>query len=255
MSNKELKNKPLIEAVFELRWKLEEINRTLVDRHFNLLIGRIYDKVSNEYPYYEKLPSASIPDEISPYFVKYRFRKSENQWPLIQIGPGIITLNDTDNYKWEDFFPRIRRLLEAFYQTYPEIDKLKINNLLLRYIDAVIVDISKVDIFNFIKENLKLDVMLHNSLFENPGLQKIPFELDLRFSFESKEPEGLASLRIARGLVHEKDAIIWETILQSSKSNSPQGITEVQSWINNAHDLVIDWFFKMIAGNLEKGFE
>ena len=65
MIRKVLKNKPLAEAIFELRWELQEPAQGMkVDPHYKILIGVMYDKV-------------------------------EDEWPLIKIGPGIITLNDT----------------------------------------------------------------------------------------------------------------------------------------------------------------
>lgn len=53
MLRKILKNKPLVEAIFELRWELkEQESRMKIDPHYKILVGRIYDKVSNEYPFH-----------------------------------------------------------------------------------------------------------------------------------------------------------------------------------------------------------
>jgi uncharacterized protein (TIGR04255 family) len=99
MARKILRNKPLLEAIFELRWELQEQAPGLkLDPHYKILIGSLYDRVKDEYPFHEELPTATIPDEISGYIVKHRFRKSENGWPLIQLGPGVVTLNDTEGY-------------------------------------------------------------------------------------------------------------------------------------------------------------
>jgi len=65
-----LKNKPLAEAIFELRWELQELASGMkIDPHYKIIVGRIYDKVSNEYPFHEQLPTASMPDEITGYVV------------------------------------------------------------------------------------------------------------------------------------------------------------------------------------------
>jgi hypothetical protein len=115
MTRKILKNKPLVEAIFELRWELQEHEPGMkIDPHYKILIGRIYDRinrVSAEYPFHEPLATATIPDEMVGYVVQHRFRKGENEWPLIQIGPGVITLNDTKGYVWEDFEERISNVL------------------------------------------------------------------------------------------------------------------------------------------------
>ncbi|MCD6239350.1 MAG: TIGR04255 family protein [Thermotogae bacterium] len=97
MERKILKNKPLVEAIFEFRWKLQEPSIGVkIDPHYKILIGRMYDRVKDEYPFHEQLPAATMPDEIAGYVVQHRFRKDKDKWPLIQIGPGIITLNDTE---------------------------------------------------------------------------------------------------------------------------------------------------------------
>ena len=106
---KVLKNKPLVEAIFELRWELEEqVSGAKTDPHYKILIGRMYDRVKDDYPYHEELPTATIPDEIAGYIIQHRFRKDKDMWPLIQVGPGIVTLNDTEGYVWDDFEERIK---------------------------------------------------------------------------------------------------------------------------------------------------
>jgi uncharacterized protein (TIGR04255 family) len=70
MLRKPLKNKPLIEAIFESRWELVEPSPEMkVDPHYKILIGRLYGKISDEYPSREQsreqLPTATMPDEIA----------------------------------------------------------------------------------------------------------------------------------------------------------------------------------------------
>ncbi|MCX6750116.1 MAG: hypothetical protein NTZ83_01545 [Candidatus Pacearchaeota archaeon] len=46
-----LKNKPLVEAIFELRWQLKEIQPGVkVDPNYKMLIGRVYERLKEEYP-------------------------------------------------------------------------------------------------------------------------------------------------------------------------------------------------------------
>ena len=117
-----LTNKPLVEAIFELRWELQEVSPGFkTDPHYPILIGGIYGKAKSQYGFHEKLPTATMPDEIAGYIVQHRFRKGENSWPLIQIGPGIITLNDTEGYVWEDFEKRIPAVVDMLFDTYPDV--------------------------------------------------------------------------------------------------------------------------------------
>jgi len=86
-----------------------------VDPHYKILVGSLYEQLKEEYPFHQQLPTAFIPDEMLGYLVQHRFRKGENQWPLVQIGPGIITVNDTEGYIWEDFKNRIERVVNILF--------------------------------------------------------------------------------------------------------------------------------------------
>ena len=252
-----LKNKPLVEAIFEIRWELQEPALGMkIDPHYKILIGRIYDRIKNEYPFHEQLPTATMPDEIAGYIVQHRFRKDKDKWPLIQIGPGIITLNDTDGYVWEDFESRIHHLLDVLFDAYPDSDNnLRINLLLLRYIDAVDFDYEKYDVFSFLRENLKIDIEVYEELFKETGVKGLPLGFDLRFSFPAKKPKGAVHLRFVRGKRKNVDALIWETHVQSVGEETPKTEEQISSWVIDAHTLTDDWFFKMIEGELLRRFE
>jgi len=253
---KTLKNKPLVEAIFELRWKLQKkADAIKIDPHYKILIGRIYDRVRSEYPFHESLSTATMPDEIAAHVVQHRFRKDEGEWPLVQVGPGIITLNDTDGYIWEDFEKRISNLLDNLFDAYPDAENnLKVNGLVLRYIDAVDFDYEKGDIFDFLKKKMKTNVKIHEKLFEDK-VSKLPLSFDLRFSFPSTRPKGAVYVRFGRGKRKGANALMWETMVQSLGEDTPKVKNRITVWVTEAHDLTDDWFFKMIEGELLRRFE
>ncbi len=246
MTKKDLKNKSLLEAIFEIRWELQE---PALGMHYKMLIGRIYDRIKDEYPFYEQLPTATMPDEIAGYVVQHRFRKGKDKWPLIQIGPGIITLNDTEEYAWEDFEKRIHNVLSVLFETYPEADSnLRINGLLLRYINSVDFDYEKNNIFSFLRENLKINIEIYEKLFEETGVSNLPLGFDLRFSFPVKKPKGAVHLRFVQGKSKNMEALIWETHVQSVGEDAPKSKDQISKWIGEAHTLTHNWFSKIIEG-------
>ena len=96
MRPEKLTHPPLIEAILEVRWQLQQqAPGVAVDPKYKLLVGRLYDRLSRDYPFYEPLPTASMPDEMLGYVVQHRFRTADGAWPLVQVGPGLVTLNDT----------------------------------------------------------------------------------------------------------------------------------------------------------------
>jgi len=253
---KTLKNKPLVEAIFELRWELQKkTDEMKIDPHYKILVGRIYDRVRTEYPFHEPLSTATMPDEIAGYVVQHRFRRDEGVWPLIQVGPGIITLNDTDRYTWEDFKKRISNLLDNLFDAYPDAENnLKVNELILRYIDAVNFDYEKDDIFDFLKEKLRLNVEVYEKLFDDK-VSKSPSQLDIRFFFPCTRPKGAIYVRFSRAKRKGADTLMWETMVRGLGQHTPKVKDKIIVWVEEAHNLTNDWFFKMIEGELLRRFE
>jgi len=75
MPGKDLKNKPLVEAILEVKWELQRLAPGVeIDAHYKIFLGRLFDRVSSVYPEHEQLPTATIPDEIVGQVVQHRFR-------------------------------------------------------------------------------------------------------------------------------------------------------------------------------------
>lgn len=255
MPRKILNNKPLIEAIFELRWELEDRGGGLkADPHYKILIGSLYSKLKDIYPHHELLPAASIPDDVAGHIIQHRFRKGKDAWPLVQMGPGILTVNDTEGYVWEDFEKQALQVIKAFLEIYPEPNKLSINSLLLRYIDAVEFDFETRNIYDFLAGQMKTEIKLYPKLFDATEVGSTPSSFDWRFSYPCKKPEGLIHLRFVKGKKENKDALIWETMVQSMNKTLSPSTDEINAWLGAAHDLTDDWFFKLIDGELEKRF-
>jgi len=256
MPRKVLKNKPLVEAIFEVKWALKDIAEGLrIDPHYKILVGSLFSKMKGEYPFHEMLPAASIPDDIAGHVIQHRFRKGKNQWPLVQIGPGILTVNDTEGYIWEEFEQKVIQAISALLEAYPEPEALKINSLLLRYIDAVEFDFASSNIFEFLADKMKTTVQPHSGLFSATGVDSIPLSFDWRFSFPCARPEGVIHLRFIRGKKENADSLIWETMVQSADEQVLSLQEKIPDWLNDAHALTDDWFFKLIEGELERRFE
>src|SRR5437773_12485491 len=103
-----LPKKPLVEAIFELRWVLQQPSEgEAIDPGFPIFLGRFYDKVSSDFPESENQPAALMPEMMTPYVVRNRFRKTTGGWPLVQIGTGIFSVNDTEGYDWSTFVPML----------------------------------------------------------------------------------------------------------------------------------------------------
>jgi len=252
-----LSKKPLVEAIFELRWQLQDIVPGVsTDPHYKLLVGRIFEKIKDDYPFHQPLPFSTMPDEFAAFVVQHQFRAAKEKWPLVQIGPGIVTLNETEGYIWSNFQGRVSGLLGTLLESYPTSEnQFKPISLLLRYIEAVDFSFENENVLSFIGDKLKTSIKVYDKLFGNTGVQDFPINLDLRFSFRLENPKGVAHLRFTRGKRKDADALVWETQVQSLGSYVPEGLEGIKKWVDESHALSRDWFFKMIEGELLERFK
>jgi uncharacterized protein (TIGR04255 family) len=249
-----LKNKPLVEAVFEIRWLLRENEHGgKIDPHYSILIGALYERVKDKYPFHERLMAASVPDDLLEWVVQHRFRCEQDRWPLIQIGPGVLTLNDTQGYTWDDFHRRMEALVRIFFDVYPTFPSIQ--HVRLRYINAIPFDYEQDNVLDFLRDQLKIDVRIHEGLFADTEVRAHPDAFDMRFAYRSNRPAGSIQLRLARGQKQERDILIWETFTYTTTKQLFSDPDSIVAWADQAHDLIEDWFFKLIDGELIRRFE
>ncbi|MBN1984632.1 MAG: TIGR04255 family protein [Chitinivibrionales bacterium] len=255
MARKDLKNKPLVEAIIEVKWALAQQSPSMhLDPHYRLLLGRFSERVQKDYPFHEPLPTAQIPDGMVAQMVQHRFRTSENRWPLAQIGPGIMTVNETSGYIWADFQKQCEDVVSKLFDAYPVRSDFKIQDLTLRYIDAVEFNFDRDNIFDFLGEKLKTKICLPESLFQGTNICKNPTAFNWQASFKICKPGGIVTLRFATGQREGVPSLIWETLVQSSGDKLPSLPEGFPKWLEEAHVITDDWFFKLIEGELERRF-
>jgi uncharacterized protein (TIGR04255 family) len=256
MPSEKLSNPPLVEAILEIRWRLTEpAPGVAIDPGYKLLVGRLHERVSAEYPFHEPLPTASMPDEMLGYVVQHRFRKAQDEWPLVQVGPGVVTLNETASYLWDDFQARGLQLQKSLFDAYPGAQEAPtVVNLQLRYIDSVTFDFENEDVLAFVARNLQVELGLASGLFDDLPVVSPPHALNAFLAFRTMEPKGSLSLRFARGLRNDAPALVWETVVQSEGQDLPEMPLGFASWLGAAHEVTHRLFLKMIRGPLEEQF-
>jgi len=257
MDIQKLSKAPLIEAIFEMRWRMKgsSPDNPIVDPHYKVLVGEFYGAAKQQYPYHEQLPTADIPEPVAAYVVQHQFRTGKDRWPLIQIGPGIISLNETENYLWADFETSIINMVKMLFNTHPAPENREFTGLMLRYIDACDFDYRQSNVLEFLSSNLKINASINDELFKEAPVEKIPLGVDLKFTYPLHKPRGVIHFRCARGVKKDKPALVWETVVQSLGRDVPQNEDEIVKWADDAHALTHKWFFKMIDGKLLEDFK
>jgi uncharacterized protein (TIGR04255 family) len=165
-----------------------------------------------------------------------------------------MTVNDTAKYTWHDFRTRANFAVTTLFDAYPDAGELKVKNLILRYIDAVPLDHEREDVFQFLRDKMGVRIALPEALFEDGGIHPAPGHFNWQASFRCDNPQGRATIRFATGKKEETPALMWETVIESAGDDIPDMPDGFGDWLEAAHSITDDWFFKLIEGELERRF-
>ena len=261
MTLEKLKKPPLVEAIFEIKWYAEQQDRAPVNPTTQLILARLFDQLNSSYPKYEQLPFASIPEEMGQGIVGHQFR-SENGWPLVQLGTGVLTVNDTENYTWQDFHKRIIDVVNKLDLVYPSQEKFQTQSLALKYLNALDLNLEDLDIYELLRDKMKFNLSINNSLFEETLANPNPLGLDLQFGFRCNKPKGVLKFRISKakkldqGQNRMNEVLLWEIRVESNEADIKLEIpSNLNQWLEEAHSVAHKWFFTLIEGDLLRSFE
>ena len=250
MNTSNIDEYPLVEAIFEIRWALEDVEeegfpKGKRDPHYVVLVGRLYAELESNYPHIERLSAENVPESMTPYVFRQQFRASEDGWPLVQVGPGIVTVNQTEDYSWKSFKSKVSQLTNALFRVYPQPDKLTISGLSLQYINAEYFDYSNEDLFRYLRENLQTTVKIEKHVFDCAQVGERPDNFVLFLRFPCEIPRGSLTARIGMGTKMGKPGIIWETVIRSGGEDLPEEKGEILAWAEDAHEVARKWFDAM----------
>lgn len=251
-----LKNSPLVEAWLEIRWDLEP-DKALgmpTDPSYPFALGIFYNSVKDEFGYQDILPSSQIPGSI-PYLIQHRFRTEKDGWPLLQLGPGIATLNFSKAYSWTTFKNRAlyfrSKLISAYQNT-----KLKSSTIYLRYRNVHPYEYSSQSLLDFL-EKLNIQIRLPQNIPGIASKEKFPSQENLLFQFDLSDPKSTGHIQVASGSGKrdngpDEEVILWEIGVGSTNQDAPDINDEAAfiKWLDAAHAVLHEWFFSLIDGEL-----
>lgn len=230
-----LPNAPLQEVIFEVRWDLDVQDGTNMpyDPKFDLGLGRLSRLLEERFPEKVRKYAEMIPVQLMPHVATWQFRPSAGGWPLIQLGHGVLTVNDTDlAYDWETvFFPLIKEALAWLAEAYdgmPSFSKAE-----LRYIDSVkLSEHSFTDWEQFIANSFNLR-------FQNAFNTRGPLKsVGIHQVFNLPNGEEIL-FSMSNGKQNDQESLIWQTAIAQPGSFDK---AEVIKWVDKAHVLSKELF-------------
>jgi uncharacterized protein (TIGR04255 family) len=251
-----LLNPPLVEAIYELRWELQTDPQTgrVRDVAYPMMYGRLYEKFKEEFPLIEDLPSVQAHPGATPFIVRHRMRK-DNSWPLMQIGPGIVTINEGTGYSWSQFRHLILRVMDAIVDLYPKKTfPLNFVKSEIRYINAISFDIQREDALAYLADKLHLKIEVDQQLFETNRMLDKPNAVNLNLAYALKRPVGNLMLSANLGQIDGVPAYILQSAIQSIGETVAQNAGETDHWLQEAHEIAEHCFLSFYKGSLLQRF-
>lgn len=261
-----LEKNSLVEAWLDVRWELEESNipNFLVDKTFPFALGVFFEKVRDRYPFIEELDASKAPEGMTPHIPHYRFRVKQGGWPLLQLGPGLATLNFTKSYNWNEFKKESLYLQSQLLSAY-KIKGLNINSLSLTYRNTYPCESSLGHFQEFLAEKLNSKISLPKYIPGKASEIQSPVAANLFFNYKLVDPPSMGILRIATGVSKEDEVlidqkievIIWEFVIKSRSNELPNFMDKesFSNWLEKAHSIIHEWFLSSIEGSIFAEFK
>ncbi len=238
-----LRNPPIIEALLELKWEVGDQQAGMVDKKFKLYPGIFSEKIKNQYPEIEILDGARIPDEMNPYIPRYRFRKKPGGYPLVQLGPGVLTVNLDKDFSREKFYGVCKGAMDVLFDILPELTFIE---LTIHYIDSFNFSF-ETNPFQYLNQKLKTNFEFSSDLFSVANANSNPVNFNLDSTYKVSKPDGFLRIQLRSGVrkVDNMKLLLMDTIFYSIKGQIPAKEL-IAEWIRGADGTIHSWFYKMI---------
>lgn len=242
---------PLKEVIFEIHWLLE-VNKLgqQYDPFYDFGKGKYFDKVKDKFPHKRDIPVPTI-QNVNIRIIDsplHQFWSGDGVWPVIQLGQGILTVNDTDkNYKWESTFKsNIEFALKCLLESNPSV--FRFNKLVLKYIDAVDIQGSEtVDWRSYIDQNLRISI---KNDFEAKGKLS---DLNINQAFDLSDGSRLVlAVNSSKNSKTLQPALVWQTIIEKK---SDIKFDDIMTWAEYGHDTISELFHSMLNKDFYDSFK
>jgi len=248
---------PLVEVIFELRWEIETDQQTgrMRDPSYPMMYGRLYELLKKDFPEVEDLPSVQAHPESTPFVPRHRMRREKNGYPLMQVGPGILTLNQSKGYSWIKYRELVLRLVEAVTDLFPP-GTIPLNFIKseLRYVNGIRFDMARENPLAFLAEKLHMKIELDAELFERNAIHERPNTVGFNVAYALEKPMGNLGISANLGQFEGKPAYIFQTAIQTFGELTPPELSAFTPWLEEAHDVAESCFQVFCKGSLMEKF-
>jgi uncharacterized protein (TIGR04255 family) len=248
---------PLIEVITEVHWALQPllaIPNAAIDPHFSILSEKFADQARTAgFGLLESLLPGQVPIEMFPHRPLLRYRRTPKEWPIFQLGPGLLAINIIPPYRgWREYEAYVAQGVGWLFVSYPLPENyLKIEKLEVRYIDGFTKMHGLSNYLEFVKQQLTIQVGVPPRIAE---LSRAPeaATMILEMVLPTAAPSNSSLLlKIAPGKVREEDALIMELGCRTTHPAEIQNPAQIMKWMSSAHTLLRETFERITSDSLK----
>lgn len=234
---------PLIEVIAEVHWALKSIDTSPdaeLDPYYDHFRDSFVDAAASDgLTHIQELIPSAVPPEIVPHRPQLRFRTKPKMWPLVQIGPGVLTSNIVPPYQgWAAFSPFLNASVNKLFDCYPLAEKtLRVSRLHLRYIDAFDDSFGMHDYTSFAKSHLGVERPLSDKFIQDSVLPNVEMTFVLENHFANQSPENsIGRIKLTPGQRDGRKSLIMQLVCEANfDDKSATDIQFIHTWFDEAH--------------------
>jgi len=252
------KKAPLVELIVEIQWPVQTIGipgglpiiggtSAVFDLWFQKLTGALNEQGFHNL---ERL----VPHDMPPmaHQILYRYKKTNEQFPIVQFGHGIFTVNagPPQYQSWETFRPQVEQALKALLDNKPGDLELKaLSRASLRYIDAFGEELRQgASNYAFMRDEIGVTANLPKGLL-NLATDENEINPTVAFRFPVKDDENATlAFQIAAGRLGNSsstDTLMDITYLVGREIDPT--VESVLAILDKARGTIHAWFEKLTA--------
>ncbi len=247
------KRAPFVEIIAEIKWALKPLASVPgggIDPFYDDFKDAITALFKDGgFGVTEALVPDQIPYELTGHQVRSRFRENEGEWPVYQIGPGILSANWARPYLgWNKFYEHLANGISAIFEAYPvSVRYLNLSEISLRYINAFPLPAGGDLRAKELREMLNVDLQLGEGFEQIVGAEEQPtVGVDIVGQLRNL-PGTKSRLKCSGGKLKQDAAVIVQTVAEMGLTTADADQVMILNWFNEAHAGLNEMFHALIT--------
>ncbi len=251
---------PLVELIAEVFWQtiaLEVVPNAAVDPAFAGLSPRVQSEASERgLATVESTVPFGVAIELLAGKPTVRFRRSPDQWPLMQLGPGVLVCNAVPPYQgWSTFRAFVADCVQILEKCWPLPDPASVVRLRLRYLNAFTEKHGYSSDADFLGNSLRAGSGVDSQVVSRFSTKHGDVHISTQTTFPvDAMPGSRAVVNMIPGRSRGFPAYVADLSVETVAGEPFGTPADSLPWFDQAHALLSSLFFSLTTTRLQESF-